>query len=224
MTSQDHVNREFLNRELLNQGLGKLGLTEDQHPGLAEKLIAYQTLVCEENERFGLVRLHEESDFVLKHVLDSLAPWRLLSGLPGAGRLVDLGSGAGLPGIPLALAFPQWQVTLAERKEKRVRFLELAIDRLKLTNVRLWPYQIEELKERFPVAVFRAFSPLDAPLLKVLKKLLTPQGFTVAYKGRREVLETEVTQVNRQLDQLQIVKLEVPFLDEERHVVVFQVR
>ncbi len=218
------ISQGLLSQELLTQGLDKLGLTEELHPGLAEKLIAYQTLVCDENERFGLVRLHEESDFVLKHVLDSLAPWRLLSGLPGAGRLVDLGSGAGLPGIPLALAFPQWQVTLAERKEKRVRFLEQAIDHLQLTNVKLWPYQIEELKERFPVAVFRAFSPLEAPLLKVLKKLLTPQGFTVAYKGRREVLEAEVNQVNSQLAHLQILKLEVPFLDEERHAVVFQVR
>ncbi|NNM55295.1 MAG: 16S rRNA (guanine(527)-N(7))-methyltransferase RsmG [Spirochaetales bacterium] len=218
------TNQNRSNEELLNQGLVKLGLTEDQYPGLAEKLMTYQALVRDENERFGLVRLHEESDFVLKHVLDSLAPWQLLAGLPGVGQLVDLGSGAGLPGIPLALAFPQWQITLAERKEKRVKFLELAIDRLHLTNVKLWPYQIEELKERFPVAVFRAFSPLDAPLLKALKKLLTPQGFTVAYKGRREVLETEVLPVSRLLAHLQIVKLEVPFLDEERHAVIFQVR
>ena len=211
-------------QELLNQGLDRLGLTEEHSPGLADKLLRYQALVRDENERFGLVRLHEDEDFVLKHLLDSLAPWRLLLGLPHAGRLVDLGSGAGLPGIPLALAFPQWEITLAERKEKRVRFLELALERLELPNVHLWPYQIEELKERFPVAVFRAFSPLDTPLLKVLKKLLTPQGFTVAYKGRREVLDAEVRQVNSQLAHCQIVKLDVPFLEEERHAVVFQLR
>lgn len=210
--------------DYLFQGLERLGLTEVQHPGLASRLRAYEALVQRENDRFGLVRLHEDDDFVKKHLLDSLAPWQLLANLPDPKHIIDLGSGAGLPGIPLALAFPHWRVTLAERKEKRVRFLKLAVEELSLSNVELWPYQFEELKEKFPVVVFRAFSPLDPALMKVLKKLLTPKGWTLAYKGRQDVLEAEVRSVQTLISEVQVVKLEVPFLDEERHAVVFQLK
>ncbi len=140
------------------------------------------------------------------------------------GTVVDLGSGAGLPGIPLALVFPKWNFTLAERKEKRVRFLELAIKTLNLTNVKVWPFQFEEMKLKFPFAVFRAFSPLEPELMKVLKKVLTPEGWTLAYKGRLEVIDAEVKAVSAWTKRVSIEKITVPFLDEERHAVIFQLQ
>jgi 16S rRNA (guanine527-N7)-methyltransferase len=209
-------------REALADGLAQLGLPS---PGLEDRLWAYFELVQSENERFGLVKFSGPLEFVTKHLLDSLAPAGLLKGFIGdtsTPSWVDLGSGAGLPGIPLALLFPEVTMTLAERKGKRALFLELANSRLGLPNVRLWPKPFEELKERFSVVTFRAFSPLDPALIKLVRRVLLPGGRIVAYKGRREVLDAEVAGVSSLASECSVLPLKVPFLEEERHAVVLR--
>lgn len=209
-------------REILASGLAQLGVVL---PGLEERLWAYFELVQSENARFGLVKFSGPQEFVAKHLLDSLAPAGLLGGLIGESATaswVDLGSGAGLPGIPLALLFPGVTLTLAERKGKRALFLELAKSKLGLNNVRLWPRPFEELKERFSVVTFRAFSPLDPALIKLVKRVLLPGGRIVAYKGRRAVLDAEVAGISSLAAECSVFPLKVPFLEEERHAVVLR--
>ncbi|NNM67017.1 MAG: 16S rRNA (guanine(527)-N(7))-methyltransferase RsmG [Spirochaetales bacterium] len=194
-------------------------------PGLEERLGAYVELVQNENERFGLVKFSDPRELIIKHLLDSLAPAGLFGGfIEESSPLswIDLGSGAGLPGIPLALLFPGVTVTLAERKGKRALFLELAKSTLGLSNVRLWPKPFEELKERFSVVTFRAFSPLDPSLIKLVRRVLLPGGRIVAYKGRKAVLDAEVAKISSLAAECSVVPLQVPFLDEERHAVVLR--
>ena len=104
----------------------------------------------------GMVAASDAGELWERHILDSL---RLLPLLPsGTLRVVDLGSGAGLPGIPLAVADPELEVTLAETRSARIAFLELAVERLGLTRVHVFPGRAEELPERsFDLCVARGF-------------------------------------------------------------------
>ncbi|MDR1107586.1 MAG: 16S rRNA (guanine(527)-N(7))-methyltransferase RsmG, partial [Spirochaetaceae bacterium] len=181
------------------------------------------------NPAWGLVGAADRRELVVKHLLDSLAPLGLLRGFlerPGAGgappALADVGSGAGLPGIPLAIALPECPVALIERKGRRAAFLRNTQAVLGLPNLTVEEGPMEHAPPlRFRLVVFRAFRPLDPAILRGLFRLLEPGGVLAAYKGRRAVLEAE-------LDALpgaparDIFPIAVPFLDEERHLVVLR--
>lgn len=205
--------------DVLLQGLEALGLTN--RPGLEAGLKAYQTEIETWNERLGLVSLKGPDDLVVKHLLDSLAPWALLEGF-GFGSLADLGSGAGFPGIPLALAFPSAHISLVERMERRVGFLRSTLAVLGRNDVAVVPQTFEEVKQRFDVVTFRAVFPLDAKLVKKMKRLLNPGGRIAAYKGRREVIDGEIAALGALAEGVEVIPLRVPFLDEERHLVILK--
>lgn len=202
---------------LLRQGLAQLGLAD--RPGLEAGLLAYAAEITEWNERLGLVSLKAPEDLVVKHLLDSLAPWSVLAGL-GLGSLVDLGSGAGFPGIPLALAFPQVQTVLVERMERRAGFLESTLTALGRTDVEVLQRTFEEVKAQFDVVTFRAVTALEPKVVKKMLRLLNPGGRIAAYKGRREVVDAELAALGPWADGAEVVPLKVPFLDEERHLVI----
>jgi len=202
---------------LLEQGLDRLGLLD--RPGLVDALNKFRIEIETWNDRLGLVSLRSSRDLPVKHLLDSLAPWRHLEAL-GKQRWADLGSGAGFPGLPLALVFPQWELTLVERMERRADFLKSTLAVLGRTDVRVVQKTFEEVKERFEAVTFRAFTPLEVKGTKKLLRLLEPQGYLAAYKGRREVIDQELGTIAPLKIPAQTHRLEVPFLDEERHLVV----
>lgn len=205
--------------DLLTQGLAALGLAD--RPGLAVDLTAYRAEIETWNERLGLVSLKTPDDLVVRHLLDSLAPWALLRDL-SFGSLVDLGSGAGFPGIPLALTFPQARTVLVERMERRAGFLEATLGVLGRSDVSVLQRTFEEVKDRFDLVTFRAVFPLDGKLVKKMRRLLHPGGRIAAYKGRREVIEAELTTLGALADGVEILPVKVPFLDEERHLVILR--
>jgi 16S rRNA (guanine527-N7)-methyltransferase len=186
---------------------------------LAEGLAAYRAEIEIWNERLGLVSLKAPDDLVVKHLLDSLASWATLEAF-GFGSQVDLGSGAGFPGIPLALTFPQATTVLVERMERRAGFLNATLGVLGRSDVTVLQRTFEEVKDKFDVVTFRAVFPLDAKLVKKMKRLLNPGGRIAAYKGRREVIDAELASLGAQADGAEVIPLKVPFLDEERHLVV----
>jgi len=201
---------------VLSRGLESLGLADRV---LADDLLLFQTQIETWNQRLGLVSLKSADDLVVKHLLDSLAPWSPLKEL-GFTSLVDLGSGAGFPGIPLALVFRQARTVLVERMERRAGFLEATLAVLNRSDVVVLQRTFEEVRDGFDLVTFRAFTPLEPKVVKKMKRLLNPHGHIAAYKGRREVIDAELAALGALAAGAQIVPLKVPFLDEERHLVV----
>ena len=202
---------------VLKEGLLQLGL-----PHLEEKMDAYIRTLQEYNAKFDLINTDEYDQIAIRHIFDSLSGVAEISRLiekrisSGAENIVlaDIGSGAGLPGIPLAAAFPERKFVLVERMTKRVDFLRHCADILQLDNVTVEENQAERLEQRrFDIAVFRAFRPLEKKMTKVLLRILKDGGCLAAYKARREKIEEEM-QALPLVPAYTVLPLTVPFLTE----------
>jgi len=175
------------------------------------------------NPRYGLVAAGE--DIVGRHVIDSLSGVELIRGL-NPGSLADVGSGAGFPGIPLAIWMEDTEITLIERSGRRADFLRNTVLTLGLKNVRVLEMPVENVSRvsnsRFDVITFRAWSALDDSILDSLSAVLAPGGTIAAYKGRKEVIDTELKFISRQLSSTDIRKLGTAESGEERHMVLLK--
>jgi len=217
---------------LLEEGLIKLGLDVML---IQPQLARYVEEIELFNQAYGLVKVSNRRELIVKHVLDSLAPLSVMRNLleTSAGpegnsavrRIADAGSGAGLPGIPLAICMPGAVFTLIERMGRRAGFLRDAVAVLALKNVLVKEAEMEKIKlspeERFNLIVFRAFKPLEPAIIKGLFSLLAPEGTLAAYKGRRKSIEEEMIFLKNKAA-WEIIPLEVPFLEEERHLVLIR--
>jgi len=209
---------------LLKEGLAKLGQSESRILPLLERYIEEIELF---NPAYGLVKVKDRQELIVKHILDSLAPLNIICGLfkdRASFKVADIGSGAGLPGIPLAVCLPNAAFTLVERMGRRAGFLRDAVAVLGLTNVAVEEAEMEKIatavENSFDLIVFRAFKPLDSALLKGLFALLKPSGFLAAYKGRRQAIEEEMSGLQNL--SWEAIPLEAPFLAEERHLVLIK--
>ena len=190
------------------------------------------------NPAYGLVGTSDRRELVIRHILDSLAPLGVISGLlkqHGGGaplQAADIGAGAGLPGIPLAIALPHINFTLIERMGRRAGFLRNTQAALALANVTVEETRLEKaagdpaMAGRFSLVTFRAFKPLEPEILKALFKLSANNATLAAYKGRREKIEAEMSAVEQSMPELaghwEAVPCPVPFLDGERHLVLIR--
>ena len=243
--------KDILTDTLLKEGLLKLGLETEGRP--FSLLVKYIEEIELFNPSYGLVKVKDREELIVKHILDSLSPIGIFQGTAGAGsfsglqgkpavwQIADVGSGAGLPGIPLAIFMPHAEFTLIERMGRRAGFLRDVQALLGLSNLKVEETEMEKLSKnrpaqnkdcpgRFNIIVFRAFKPLTPAILKSLFALLAPGGTLAAYKGRRESIEEEMAQVSRSVEKpegssfcsYEILPLEVPFLEEERHLVLIR--
>jgi 16S rRNA (guanine527-N7)-methyltransferase len=167
----------------VGEGLDLIGL---ELPDAAVGLLGrFADLLLARAVPLGMIGRDDAGRIVPRHVIDSLRPTRLI-GARGGLDVVDVGSGAGLPGIPLAIALPEARFVLAEPRAKRAAFLELAVEQLGLANVRVRPSRAETLQGgRFTSATARAFATLDSTW-SVVNPLLGPGGILVAFAGARE--------------------------------------
>jgi 16S rRNA (guanine527-N7)-methyltransferase len=198
-------------RAQLESGIAALGLD----PALAAPLLAYLGLLDRWNRTYNLTAIRDPGEMVAKHLLDSLA----MLPFTGDGALADLGTGPGLPGIPLALARPQLQVTLVESNGKKARFLREAVRTLPLHNARVAESRIETLDApaRYDMITARALATL--PLIVALGgHLLKPGGRLLAMKG--VVPEEEIADLPDGWRVDGVHRLAVPGLSAERHLVV----
>ncbi|MDR2803491.1 MAG: 16S rRNA (guanine(527)-N(7))-methyltransferase RsmG [Treponema sp.] len=179
------------------------------------------------NPAYGLVSVKDRSELVIKHILDSLAPLefikKLVDNFPQNPCIADVGSGAGMPGIPLAVALPNVSFCLIERMGRRAGFLQNTAAVLALHNVEILEMEMEKAPPALADMVcFRAFRPLSPEILKKLFRLLKSGGYIAAYKGRRAALDTEMaalsTNQNGQNIDAHIISYKVPFLDDERNI------
>ena len=204
-----------LSREL-DAGLAALGLD----PALASPLLAYLALLDRWNRTYNLTAIRDPREMVGKHLLDSLAMHRALDQFAIAtGTLADLGTGAGLPGIPLALAKPALQVTLVESNGKKARFLREAVRTLGLANARVAESRAEALDEPGAYDAITARALATLPLIIELGgHLLKPGGRLLAMKGA--VPDDEIAGLPAGWRVETVHQLTVPGLAAERHLVV----
>ena len=201
-------------RGALEQGLAQLGI--ELNGQAREQLLAYIALMEKWNRTYNLTAVRDPLAMVSHHLLDSLAALPHLP-MAAAQGLADAGSGAGLPGIPLAIARPEWQVVLAESNQKKAAFLRQATLELGLRNTSVHEGRVERWQPALPFAVVisRAFARL-AEFAKACAHLLASEGRLVAMKGALRAGE---------LDEMRgwncvSIELRVPFLDAERHLLV----
>jgi 16S rRNA (guanine527-N7)-methyltransferase len=210
--------REAAPAQLLAEGLRDLGI--DCPPARLQALESYRRELERWNQRYGFVKASGR-ELVVRHFLDSLAGLPVIARLPARRTVLDVGSGAGFPGLLLALFLEDSRVALLERSARKAAFLANVIALLGLGNVRVRELELRALKGRFDLVTFRAWSPL-ARELPGLRRVLAPGGWIAAYKGRRERIEEELAQAGPEAGEAKVVPLQVPFLDEERHLVLLR--
>ncbi len=212
-------------RDLLATGLGRLGYPADER---AERVARYLDEIELWNPRLKLVAASGR-ELVVRHLLDSLAGASVLAAagfLRSGSRVADAGSGAGLPGIPIALMHPDVNVDLVERSGRRAGFLRNAVAAVRAANARVVNLDVGRYEGPADLLVHRAFLPLTRELVATLSLALAPDGVICAYKGRREAVEEELGRLRQegeggeQQASVSVVPVAVPFLDEERHLVV----
>lgn len=199
----------------LDRGLGELDLDPAR---LRAPLLAYRDELVRWNGAYNLTAVRDPAQMVTRHLLDSLALLPALNGLRVT-RLLDVGSGAGLPGIPLALARPDWHVTLLDSNGKKARFLRHAVRTLHLANAEVVEGRVEDHAPQAPydAIVSRAFAALGE-FLDATAALLAPGGHWLAMKGR--VADNELASIPSSVCAPRVVRLQVPGLEEERHLVI----
>lgn len=197
----------------LEKGLEALGI--DLSPVLRQKLIDYSTLLYKWNRTYNLTALREPSLAVSHHLLDSLSVLPYL----GSGDLIDVGSGGGLPGIPLAIVCPQLSVTLLDSNSKKAAFLRQVAIELDLPNIAVHCGRIEQYRpaKKFATIISRAFSDL-ADFVKLTRHLHDACGRWLAMKGVWP--EEEIARLPQHVVVEAVHRLEVPGVDGERHLVV----
>jgi len=205
-------------------GLAELGL--DVPARARQKLTAYVELLSKWNRIYNLTAIREPERMVTHHVLDSLSVLPALVPLlavPTGVRLLDVGAGAGLPGIPLAIARPDWDVTLLDSSQKKVAFMTQTAIELELANIQALAERVEAFAapKPFDVVIARAFSALAA-FVQCSARHLAPGGRLVAMKGVYPA--EELATLPPEIGVLAVTTLTVPGLAAARHLVMMELR
>jgi 16S rRNA (guanine527-N7)-methyltransferase len=197
----------------LQHGLDDLGLALPD--GAQEKFLVYLELLAKWNKTYNLTAIRDPEKMISLHLLDSLA---VVAHLP-AGLLADVGSGGGLPGIPLAIAQPARRVTLNDANHKKAAFLQQAVIELKLNNadVHVGRVQAWHPAQRFACVITRGFAEL-ADFISACRHLLAPGGVLAAMKG--VFPRSELERVPAGAECRDVRRLQVPQLEAERHLVL----
>jgi 16S rRNA (guanine527-N7)-methyltransferase len=194
-------------QDSLHRGVAELGLELQQ--GAEALLMRYVALLEKWNRTYNLTAIREPAEVVSHHLLDSLAVVPHLP-VPAEGALADVGAGAGLPGIPIALARPQWRVTVNDSSEKKLAFLRQAAIELELSNVAVHAGRAEQWtpQPKFALVISRAFARLDE-FRSRCAHLVAPGGVLAAMTGAAP-----------QAAGCRVIALQVPLLDAQRHLVL----
>lgn len=203
--------------ELLAGALPELGLPAD--PAHITALLRFVALLSKWNRAYNLTSIRDEREMVIRHLLDSLSALPFLAGQ----RVLDVGTGAGLPGIPLALYQPERQFTLLDSVGKKLRFVQHAAAELNLVNVEVVQERVQQFQPPAPFDTItcRAFSAL-ADFVRGCGRLLAPGGRLLAMKGQHP--EGELAVLPGDWRVVEVAPLSVPLLEATRHMVVIQRR
>lgn len=203
----------------LRSGLAAMGL--DLSDAQQARLLAFIALLTKWNRTYNLTAIRQEEEMLTHHLLDSLSILPVLEESALAGRRwADVGSGAGLPGIPLAIAKPDLGVTSIETVEKKASFQRQAKIELGLANFTVENRRVEQLPGGgFDIAISRAFADL-ADFVRLAGHLLNPEGWLLAMKA--VLAEDEIKRLPSGWTMREILPLRVPGLDAQRHLLVIK--
>ena len=206
----------------LEAGLAEMGL-DDVWADQQEKLIAYLLLIHKWNMVHNLTAVRDPLEMVTLHLLDSLSvlPHIRKADMSEAKYLLDVGAGAGLPSIPLAICMPELQVTAIDSVQKKASFMRQAKGELGLTNFHVEAGRVEDLKRehQFDVITSRAFSEISL-FVKLTKHLLADNGQWLAMKGVQPMAELDALKaLNLDIQVTRVLPLHVAGLHAERHLV-----
>ena len=197
----------------LPSGLQQLGL--DLSADQRDKLLAFRDLLLKWNKTYNLTALRDPEQAVSHHLLDSLAI------LPhvGPGPLLDVGSGGGLPGIPLAIARPELSVSMVDTVQKKATFLQQAAIELGLKNVAAHHARVEQMNGQYAQISSRAFAEIGL-FISLTRHLLAPGGRWLAMKGIHP--DDELKALPADIAVEAVIPLSVPGLDAERHLIILK--
>ena len=200
----------------LEQGCERLGIALSADQGA--RLRRHLALLAKWNRRLNLTSVKGMDDMVVRHLLDSLAIARFVRGH----SLLDIGSGGGFPGMPLAVINPQLEVTLLDSRGKRIEFLRYACAALDLGGVSVVRGRVEDYRpaQKFDTLAVRAFASLGETL-KATAALHRPGVRLLAMKGRLPVREMAALSDSWR-ERMIVEKLQVPFLAAERHLIIIE--
>lgn len=201
----------------LKQGSKALGL--DLNENALNLLLKYQDALVLWNKAYNLTAIRDPKEMLVKHLLDSLS---ILPSLP-AGRLLDIGTGGGMPGMIIALCQPERECVLLDSNGKKIRFLKQFIADLKLPNVTAVQTRVEDedsIRElgQFDVITSRAFASLT-DFIAASKPYMHTGSYICAMKGL--IPNEEITEFSKEFNH-QVIELKVPRLDEQRHLIILQ--
>jgi 16S rRNA (guanine527-N7)-methyltransferase len=202
-----------LSQNALATGLAGLGLKLPEEAQI--RLLAFRDLLLKWNKTYNLTALRDPAQAISHHLLDSLA---ILPHIAD-GNLLDVGSGGGLPGIPLAIARPELSVSMVDTVQKKTTFLQQVVIELGLKNVTVHHARVEEMQGQFAQISSRAFAELGL-FISLTRHLLAPGGRWLAMKGVRPDEELKALPADIAVEA--IIPLTVPGLDAERHLIILK--
>lgn len=210
-TNTNRPNSSFGRNILIKLKAGLQHLNLDLSPDIQQKLIDYVLLLHKWNKTYNLTAIREPQAIVIRHILDSLAIAPYIHG----NRILDVGTGAGLPGIPLALAFPKKHFVLLDSNNKKIRFLTHAVTTLKINNTEVIQQRIEDFHPgtKFDIIITRAFASLKN-IIEKTRHLFSEEGCLLAMKGKYPKKELQEIREN-----VIVHNINVPYLNEQRHLV-----
>lgn len=202
----------------LQTGVAGLGLSLADEA--LDRLLAFEALLLKWNKTYNLTAIRDLAGVRVQHILDSLS---ILPHLDNhALRWLDVGSGGGLPGIPLAICRPDLEITLVDAVQKKVSFLQQACIELGLRHVHPVHARVEQLSETpFDIISSRAFAEM-ADFVNLTRHLLAPGGCWMAMKGQKP--DAELAALPDDIEVVAIHRLDVPGLEAERHLLVLKVK
>lgn len=203
-----------MTQSALAAGLATLGL--DLPEASRQKLLVFRDLLLKWNKTYNLTALRDPQQAISHHLLDSL----VILPQVGDGPLLDVGSGGGLPGIPLAIARPGLSVTMVDTVQKKATFLRQAAIELALPNVAVHHARVEEMSGQYAQISSRAFAELSL-FVSLTRHLLAPGGRWLAMKG--VCPDAEINALPADILVEAVIPLIVPGLAAERHLIILKV-
>lgn len=198
------------NADLLESGINELGIKIPRN--LIDNLLIYNHILVKWNKAFNLTAIRSQKQIFTHHFLDCLAVMPFIK----SNSILDVGTGAGFPGIVLALCYPEKQLTLVDARGKKIAFIKQITGELNLTNVRAVHSRVEnmDVAEKFDGVIARAFSEMEM-LIKLTQSVIAPDGYWYGMKSKK-IINNEMDKIDYHWE---MKKIKVPYLDAARYLI-----